>query len=267
MANLTLDCALCRDSDLPPGRFYNVESGTVQRCACWPERTAILAVSKANIASEYREASFDEIDLDPKYPNQAEVVDLCRAYAHEWPRVKIEGRSLAIFGRKSSMGKSLLASAICNHLIKNYWTDSVDGQDVCLFLNVQQWFEGWRHHLNKYPWSEHGSEHDRAGDPNFWRERKALNVLDERARTTELLVLDDMAKFNVGDRRNLEKLYGVVEHRASNGLPMVATENAEAWEEIAVRLGPDFGPPIVDRIARNGHMAVIQEAMARKKKK
>jgi len=266
MAVVILDCPSCQSR----GRVYDPISDTVVRCACWPKRTALLALEKANIAPEYRESTFAEIIPRPEFPNQKDVIDTCRAYAQDWAKVKVEGRCLAILGKESSMGKSHLAVSICLDLIERFWTESVIDQDVCMFVNVEAgWFRPWQIHFSRYPGVDRGTSewNDRMDDPEFWRERKVLNAFDSRMRSTELLVLDDLAKFDRSRRGNLEKLYSVIEHRASHGLPMIVTENAESWDQLSEKLGPEFGPPITDRIKRNGDLVVVQMPLTTKRRR
>lgn len=265
MNQTALACVSCKDS----GRVYDPISDTVIRCSCWPERTARLALEKAGIYPEYRASTFDDIIPRPEFPNQQQVVDFCRAYAAKWPEIKAEGRSLAILGQQPSMGKSHLASSICLELIKNHWTRSVVEQDVCLFVNVSNWFYGWKRHWSRYPPAERGTPEwqDQMDDSRCRTERKALSALDERMFTTELLVLDDLTRFDVSERKNLDKVYALVDHRLGHGLPIVVTDNLATWPEISRKLGADYGPPITDRFQRNGDTLVIEMPLTKRGKK
>lgn len=259
----TIDCAYCRDSGMPPGNVYDVAQRVVVLCVCWTQRISAWAVPKANIYKRYLTASFDMIPNE-RFVNQAQVIERCRAYVADWLHVKHEGICLSILGSEPGMGKSHLASAVCNALIKTYWTKSVESQDVCLFINVNAWFESWPSLYARYPGTE-----DRFNDSQFLAEKAMLAERESRMRSTDLLVLDDLTKFNVSHRENVQKLFGVVEHRVINGLPILVTENADSWDQVAAKLGVEFGPMIVDRLVRNGDAIFVEmpEVVKRGKKK
>ena len=254
-------CEKCRDSGMAPGNFFDPAIGAVIDCpGCWSRRVSGRAVVKANIFARYTEATFEDFDRNKEFLNQEEVVSKCFAYAEDWDKVKAGGLCLSILGLKPGMGKSHLASAICHKLIVERWKQSVADQDVCLFVNVNTWFGDWSRLYLSHPGEE------RYSDPEFLDRQKVLGQRESRMCTTELLVLDDVSKFD-RERKKLEKLYGVIEHRVSHGLPIVVTENADSWGEVAERLGPEFGPVIVDRLCRSGDTVVIKVPLVRRGKK
>jgi DNA replication protein DnaC len=258
-----IDCPLCRDSGLPPGNVYSADRDRVEFCACWPDRISQWAVPKANIYPLYFGATFKNYDVNEKFKNQHEVLERCIAYADAWTEVKRTGYCLSILGREPGSGKSHLASAICNHLIKTHWRTSVRDQDVCLFVNVGAWFAAWRNLYMRFP----GENAERYADPLFRAEQEKLASLESRMLTTELLVLDDLSKFDVSDdQKKLPGLYNVVEHRASHCLPIVVTENADSWEDASANLGPKYGPVITDRLIRSGATVIVESSTPAKKR-
>lgn len=261
MINGDFVCVHCKDSDLPPGNVYSKSRDKVELCVCWPDRISAWAVPKANIHQRYVDATFKNYKLNEAFVNQQDVLARCIAYATSWEEVKKSGYCLSILGRESGTGKSHLASAICNHLIKTYWRLSVEQQDVCLFINVGAWFSGWRTLFMRFP----GTQEERDADPAFQAERQRLAKLESRMLTTELLVLDDLSKFNVGDDKHLQSLYDIVEYRTSRCLPIVVTENANSWAEAAASLGPKCGSVITDRLDRSGFTLVVEMPTSAKK--
>lgn len=248
------------------GRVHNPETGNMKPCACWPVRTALLAREKANIDIDYLDATFEVFEPRQEYPNQQYVLDYCRAYADQWPAVKAEGRCLAILGQRASMGKSHLATSVCLSLIEKHWTVSVADQDVCLFVNVMNWFMSIRLFADKFPTPAKGSPtwDDLMENVEYRRERDRLARFDQRMLSTELLILDDLTRFDPTPSR-LDRLYNVVNHRVSNRLPIIITDNLPSWDKISEKLGADYGPPIVDRLRRNGDTLVVETPMSKKK--
>jgi DNA replication protein DnaC len=257
-------CSICGDI----GRVYNTTTDSVINCVCWPQKVGVRALEKAGIRRDYWDATFELFDPRQEYPNQQQVLDFCRLYADKWLENKEEGRCLSILGPKTSMGKSHLAVAICHHLIKTYWTKSVVDQDVCMFVNVTNWFLEWNRFHAKFPAPPHGSPlwADLAANPEFTGTKSALGRKEDRMFSTELLVLDDLSKFDPHQSR-LDKLYAVIDHRVSNRLPIVVTDNTPSWAMISKKFGDDYGPPIADRLARNGDTVVVELPMLKRRKK
>lgn len=245
-----IDCPTCRDSGLRPGRFYSKEFDGVVNCpSCWPQRVSAWAVEKAGIRPLYRGATLDVYNPDGSLGSR-QLFDRCVAYTYEWEAVKQTGRCLSLLGPEG-IGKSHLANAICHRLIEKFWTRSVDDQDVCLILSAHAWFSDWGALYSEFPDKE-----SRNLDPQFTSRQESLAKRDRRLRETELLVIDDLSKFDLR-REKLERLLALIEYRVSNCMPIVVTENAASWEEVKERLGSEFGPGIVDRLIRSGETVIV----------
>ena len=257
-----INCKYCWDSDLGPGRMTDID-GTPRPCCCWPQRVAEWAVTTANISKRDFSSKFSIFVPNDLYPNHKDVFDYCVDYAKSWlTTVKPQGRCLTLLGPECGMGKSYLAAAICHHLIENYWTKTTDTgvQDVCLFIGVGTWFEGWRDLYMRYPTDE------RYGNQGFIAEQEPLGIREARMKTTELLVLEDLTKFDL-ERKHLVKLNNVIEHRIANRLPIIITDGADSPTQLSDILGPEFGPQIVSRISNAGDVLVIEEHKAAPKPK
>ncbi len=249
-----IHCHHCQGNGLPPGNAVDA-NGKVGYCSCWPKRMAQWAIPKANIYRKYQGATLDLFSVFPneKFLNKQQVVDACRAYVANWDKVKRSGRCLSILGDEPGMGKSYIASAICNYLIENFWTLSLEDQDVCLFVNVSTWFGDWATLYARYP-----DEKSRYEEPGFLSVKKVLGEREARMRTTELLVLDDLTKFDKLDKKKTQKLFDIIENRVINGLPIVVTENAASWDQVAAKLGMEHGAVLTDRLIRNGDTLYVQ---------
>lgn len=247
------------------GRVYDPASDTMIFCVCWPKRIALLAREKAGIGRDYLDATFEAFEPRQEFPNQQQVLDQCRAYARDWPTVKAEGRCLSILGSRTTMGKSHLAVSICLSLIDGYWTQSVVDQDVCMFVNVTNWFNDWRKFYEKYPPLPDNSSQwqDLLDNVEYRSVRGALARREDRMTKTELLILDDVSVFEPTAKR-LERLYDVVDYRVRNRLPIVVTDNKSSWTEIGKKFGDEFGARIADRFARNGDTLVIELPIEKK---
>lgn len=256
-------CPRCDQS----GRVFVPETRSFGFCECYPRLISLLSREKAEIRSDYWEATFDIFEPRQEFPNQQQVLDFCRAYAAQWPGVKASGRCLTILGAKTTMGKSHLAVAIALEISKNYWTRSLD-QDVCLFVNVTNWFKDWSDFKERFPSPAQGSPlwDDLFTNPEYRKMRDHLAEREARMKTTELLILDDLAAFESTPRR-LERLYDLVDFRVSNRLPIVSTDNRSSWAQISNKLGGDQGPRITDRLIRNGETVVVEMAISKRGRK
>ena len=257
-------CSICDGS----GRVYSYAARESVFCICWANRTSLLARDVAGIRRDYWDATFESFEPRQEYPNQQAVLNFAKAYAADWETVKSEGRCLTILGAKSSMGKSHLAVAICLDIMGRYWTQSTIDQDVCLFVNVASWFLDWRLFLEKFPSPPKGSPlwDGYLSNPAYIAEKSQLGKRDDRMLTTELLVLDDLSRFEVNEKR-LERLYHVVDRRISNGLPIIVTDNNSTWAQVSRKLGDDYGPPITDRFIRSGETVIVELPMSKKGRK
>lgn len=256
---------------LAPGLIYDRATDKTGNCpVCWAEKVSLLAREKAGIRRDYWDATFDIFEPRQEFPNQQQVLDFCRLYAEQWPTVKGEGRCLTILGTNSGMGKSHLAVSICLELIKKHWTRSVSDQDVCLFVNVTNWFLDWANFYRRFPpppsrsplWADLLENHEYVQQKDFLTRR------DARMFATELLVLDDLTAFDSADRASrLERLYNLIDNRQSEGRPIVVTDNLSKWSAISAKLGDEYGPRIVDRLNRNGDTIVIEKLLSKKGRK
>jgi DNA replication protein DnaC len=238
------------------------------RCHCWPDLVRWRALGQCGLPEDYQDKTFETLIPDPKYPNQQAVLDRAKGYAREWPVVKNSGECLAIVSPRTGMGKSHLAAAICIYLIEHWWTESVSDQDVCFFVHVPEWFNAWTRHFLRFPPHPAGSktEDTRYDNPAYHQENDKLSAFEDRMINTELLILDDMSRFEPTNFR-LTKLFNVVEKRTANNKPIIITDNVTSWTDVKNKLGELYGSPIADRLDRKGDTLVIQIPLARKGRK
>lgn len=266
MANIVKVLWTCPDGLCDGGgEVYNAEVNRWFRCTCHSRMIPSLAREKAGIPRNYYDADFTEFDA---IPSQAPVLAKVKDWADNWEENRRSGHGLAILGSTTGLGKSYLAIAACLSIMERHWTTSVIDQDVCLFVNVMNWFDSWHRFYAMFPPTEKGSalREEQMENREFSSASKKLSTRDERMFKTELLVLDDISKFEPRANR-LDRLYSVIDHRTSNGLPTIVTDNLSTWPRIASKLGDLYGPPITDRLARTTDTLVIESSLVRKKKK
>jgi len=247
------------------GEVYDPGLNRCFRCTCHSRMIPSLAREKAGIPRNYYDADFTEFDA---IPTQAPVLAAVKDWADNWEENRRSGHGLAILGSTTGLGKSYLAIAACLSIMQRHWTKSVLDQDVCLFVNVMNWFDSWHRFYAMFPPAEKGSalREEQMESMEFSSTSKKLSIRDERMFTTELLVLDDLSKFEPKTNR-LDRLYSVIDHRTANALPMIVTDNLSTWPRIAAKLGDMYGPPITDRFARSTDTLVIESALKKKGKK
>jgi len=237
------------------------DTGEMARCPiCYAPTVAKGAVEKSEIRLKFWTATFDAYEAEEAIPDQAKALRAAMDYVAHWPQMKADGRGLALLGRGSGLGKSHLASSICHGLIKGYWTKSVADQDVCLFVNVSEWFGDWAAYWAKFPPTQNRDDEGVSSEEQVLRSK--LVYRDRRMFSTELLVLDDLTLFDKEPKR-LDRLYALIDHRVANAKPIVVTDNHPTWAQVGERLG-DYGPRIVSRLQQAGDMVSISLPLKKK---
>jgi len=237
-------------------------------CACWPDMIRALAMGMANIPPRYQGKDFSSTVVREQFPNYGNIVDFVKNYSMNWRQVRDSegwtradngGRCLAILSPKSGMGKTHLACAVMQQLIRDHWTESVCHQDVCFFVDPTEWFRKISDHYRKYPVLPRGTPQsdDQSLDKGCEASRKELGAYESRLYKTDLLVIDDFTRHKGGDEKRLERIFDVVNDRVKNRRATLITDNEPTLDRVAKNLGENYGYPIVTRIENNGDVVTI----------
>lgn len=211
-----------------------------EECPCRTEKLPLLCRQKAGFPDQYLDATFDNFVPKAIYPAQKEALDGLRAYVESWDEHRALGDCAAILG-PTRVGKSHLAIAVARGVMDKVQR-SLD-EDFVMFINITNWVDRWRRYW--IAWPPGTPAEARWQDPDWVRQTSILTRTNERMDAVSLLVLDDLGEVKP-DPSILNRIYGVVDHRTSNNLPMVVTANY-SWADIASRYGDD-GQRIVDRL-------------------
>jgi len=215
------------------------EDNTYVECQCRKAMHIQNYIGKALIPIAYQNKTFD--DFDPEHNGQKEILECLKDYVSAWEReILIEGIGISMFSKKTRVGKSHLACALAQALIKTY-QKSID-EDLVLFINVTNWIDRWRAFYARF---NAETEPELVNYDEKQKEIDMLCSLDSRMNNCGLLILDDIGEVPCTEFVS-SKLYSVVEYRTANNKPILITSNHE-WKEIQKKYGDD-GVRITDRL-------------------
>lgn len=198
-------CPICGGSG-----FVLLQDGTAKRCACYAEQRLLLAQKEARLQPNLRRMSFGNFDLSC-YPSGImapggkgqtyyQLAREAREKTIKCCQEVIRGgrpRGLLLLGQVGS-GKTHLAAAAANQLLRR-------GKRV-LFLVVPDFLDELRN--------------------SFGSEGTDSQCLLDKAKRTEVLVLDDLGTHNMSDWTR-SVLFSVLNYRVNEGLTTLATSNLD----------------------------------------
>lgn len=198
-------CPICGGSG-----FVLLQDGTAKRCACYAEQRLLLAQKEARLQPNLRRMSFANFDL-ACYPSGItapggkgqtyyQLAREAREKTIKCCQEVIKGgrpRGLLLLGQVGS-GKTHLAAAAANQLLRR-------GKRV-LFLVVPDFLDELRN--------------------SFGGEGAESQRLLDKAKRTEVLVLDDLGTHNMSDWTR-SVLFSVLNYRVNEGLTTIATSNLD----------------------------------------